>query len=359
MVYKKNKHSRDKTKNKQTKKHTKASDKSKPSKKSINNIPIRHTIVRGTLQKLSRGTHIKESISMSPMNRDNIKMVLDKNEPIDILKTLDANIFSTVKKTSINCNILLLKNINRGISNYTIKTPTRIYKASDEEIAEIENILKIHGNKLCTYDVKSTYLDDVYKTSTFSFILLSSDYITYKLRKRHKQSLTLCGILFLNEKKNSRQKNDKKINLYLPLICSKPGLGGVLLNYAETLGTIYGYHKLLLKSIDKPFGFYLYKQYQLEKGTNTHEFDKAVQMVAFTKTPNNKLKVNNRLKNTARFRHHNGTLRKYNNLASILPPQITQNNVERHRFLKSGVINSLHGIKKDGDGVHLFKILNP
>jgi hypothetical protein len=288
------------------------------------------------------------------------KSLLDKTNPIDILRNLDANIFGTVKQTSINCNILFLKNMNdRGIYHYTIKTDDRIYTASKEEIVEIQSLLKNNGSKLCSYDVSDVYMDEQYDTSTFSFILLSSDYITYDLRKRHKQSLVLCGILFLNEVKNSKRRIDKNINLYLPLICSKPGLGGLLINYAEILGTLYGYHKLLLTSIDKPFGFYLYKQYQLEKGTNTYDIDSSVKVSAFKKTANKKLSVNNRLKHLAHFRNNNGLVRSYNNLASILPKEITQNSVERNRFLKSGIIDSLHGIKKDDDGIHMFKILNP
>ena len=68
------------------------------------------------------------------------KSLLYKTKPIDILRNLDANIFGTVKQTSINCNILFLKNINdRGIYHYTIKTDDRIYTASEEEIVEIES----------------------------------------------------------------------------------------------------------------------------------------------------------------------------------------------------------------------------
>ena len=275
-----------------------------------------------------------------------------------ILASLKSNVFKTVRTNkNINCNILLIRMKN----TYAIKDNDGIRIPSKLEINMLENILHITGHKLCSYTVNPGYIMENYKDSDISFVLFSNISVPYNLRKKNTPPISICGLLFLN--------NMKKHNaLYIPLICAKSGLGGSLIELAEETAKKFKKKQVRLTSIDQPIGFYLKLGYQLQKGRNTYIVPKNVHVKLFKKKVTNEALeiLNDSLVDSAAFTNKLGFVRKFkdvkfrlrtkkNNTASR--KYSLRNRLNTSKFINKGDIGMLYNIKKDDDGIFMFKDL--
>ena len=275
-----------------------------------------------------------------------------------ILASLKSNVFKYVKTNkNLICNILLIKMKN----TYVIKDIEGIRIPSKLEINILENILHITGHKLCSFKVNPGYIIENYKNSDISFVLFSKISIPYNLRKKTIQPISICGLIFLN---NMKQHSA----LYIPLICAKPGLGSSLIELAEETAKKFGRKQVRLTSIDQPIGFYLKLGYQLQKGRNTYLVPKNTHIKLFKKKITNETLeiINDSLIDSAAFTNKLGLVRKFKDIKFRLRTKKNntasrkyslRNRLNTSKFINKGDIGMLYNIRKDDDGIFMFKDL--
>ena len=263
---------------------------------------------------------------------------------------IKTNIFGKTK-TNIICNLLFLRiKTNSGVIQYGIKiSPDTIQIPSVFDVKKYEKLLFHHGTKLCNHTINSSYLKQEYLNSNLSFILFTTEELSGKqLRPRKSGSLHICGLLFLEKQDN---------NLYIPLICSKSGLGSKLLSLSENIGKLIKAKNLTLVSLENPLGFYLHQQYQLQSGKNTLAIKKAHPAV-FRKTKknngNNSLSLNNQIRKLGHVTNNLGITRQISDLVAILPKNsdgtINKKRLEKLLYLNSkSKISFFRNVKLDND----------
>lgn len=205
---------------------------------------------------------------------DNVKhKVLDSK----IIKSINWNLLKKDlnhddRKGNYNCNYILLRiNIKKVVTFFTIDlNSNKIEQTEYNSIKHLVNILKfIDGYMLCKKSVDPTYLKEQFDNNRYSLLLFSQNTSTIpRETTQNKLKQLFCGLVFLNHKSNK--------SIYLSLICSKKGLGSNLLLLGEDISTKLNYKEIHLKSLEEPYGFYLYKGYKNKKGKNTIKFGKTL-----------------------------------------------------------------------------------
>ena len=133
-------------------------------------------------------------------------------------------------------------------------------------LKRFEREFEVTNNKLCKYTINKTYTKSGYLDSDISIVLFND---TRKSKRstisKYSFGQTIYGILFLEEDRSD------EYTFYLNLICSKKGIGSILLQLCETIGTYFEYDKIGLSSVDDPMSFYIYKKYFFKKGRKRFE----------------------------------------------------------------------------------------
>jgi len=256
--------------------------------------------------------------------------------------------FMTLKNKTFDCNLLLIK----IKSSYFIKRKDNsIIKITKKSklLTNLENTLATAGNKLCTFTVENQYIKDSYNDCDISIVLFSE---TYHEKSRSKEpTYLICGLLFLNE-------NSANV-LYLNLICAKSvgGLGSKLLGLAEHIGKYLKYKKLRLTSIDEPLGFYIHKGYTLEIGNDVYKIPEKIDLKYLKRNSNGTFTKKKELIKHGVVKDNVGHTRHVKQLDVFIGNNNTRNSRLRSKTNLISRITHLYGIKKDDDGVYMFKRL--
>ena len=171
-------------------------------------------------------------------------------------------------------NVVLIR-INRFVSEIDKMVPFvflrrkgkhGIEPVRHEMLKRFESEFEVTNNKLCKYTINKTYTKSGYLDSDISIVLFND--MRHSKRStisKYTFGQTIYGILFLEEDPSD------EYTFYLNLICSKKGLGSLLLKLCETIGTYFDYDKIGLSSVDDPMSFYIYKKYFFKKGKTRFE----------------------------------------------------------------------------------------
>ena len=225
-------------------------------------------------QKRPKFTSVKASTSFKP------RRIPGKSKKTANYTEFVGNILDPKK----NCNLFLVKykapegggsksGATRIVNKYELfenkkKIPISIAK---KQITNLEQIYSEQGNILCK-GIGQDFIDLAYKESDISILQFSRTRTTKRITKRvitqipkiSKRPFSLCGIICLKNLKDT----GKEKNIYLDLICSRPGFGSNLLQIAEKFAKTIGKTRLFLKSVDSPLPFYVYKKYKLLHGSD-------------------------------------------------------------------------------------------
>ena len=135
-----------------------------------------------------------------------------------------------------------------------------------EMLTRFEKEFDVTNNKLCKYTINKTYTKSGYADSDISIVLYNDSRKSKRdTISKYSYGQTIYGLLFLEEDPSD------EYTFYLNLICSKKGLGSLLLKLCETIGTYFDYDKIGLSSVDDPMSFYIYKNYFFKKGKTRFE----------------------------------------------------------------------------------------
>lgn len=176
-------------------------------------------------------------------------------------------------------NVVLIR-INRYIPDVNNRVPFIFLKrkgkkglesVNHEVLKRFEKEFQVTNNKLCKYYINQSYTKSGYLDSDVSVILFND------ARKSKRSTIskytfgqTIYGILFLEEDPKD------KYTFYLNLVCSKKGLGSLLLKFCETIGTYFDYDKIGLSSVDTPMSFYIYKNYLFKAGKERFQINNRI-----------------------------------------------------------------------------------
>jgi len=252
-----------------------------------------------------------------------------------------------------NCNLFLVKYKATGgggsksgasgiVNNYELyENKTKITDIHQEKRKHLEKIYSEEGNILCK-GIGKDFINQAYLESDISILQFSRTRTTKRITKRvtkqvpefSKRPFSLCGIICLKNLVDTAEH----ANIYLDLICSRPGFGSNLLKIAENCAKTIGKTRLFLKSVDSPLPFYVYKDYTFITGQDIVDLSKEPSFSRFFADPKNILK------NKGRSMYEFGITIKYSN------------RISSKRKLSN--INILNGVKGDiDDGIAMYKDL--
>lgn len=208
-------------------------------------------------------------MSTSKKNKPNNKpKLLNKT----LMKTINWNLLQNKLKITGNdeeysCSFILVRiNIKKKVTYFTIDlNKGKITEEDHKSIKHLETILK-YIDVLCKKRDDFNPSGQGVDTNRYSILLFSQNPASISISMPRATAVTnlkqlFCGLVFLNHKSNK--------SIYLSLMCSKKGLDGNLLLLGEEIGRILRYKEIHLKSLEEPYGFYLYKGYKNKIGKNT------------------------------------------------------------------------------------------
>mgnify|MGYP001212941294 CR=1 FL=1 len=214
-----------------------------------------------------------------------------------------------------------------------------------EMLKRFEREFEVTNNKLCKFSINKTYTKSGYLDSDISIVLFND---TRKSKRstisKYTFGQTIYGILFLEEDRSD------EYTFYLNLICSKKGIGSLLLKLCETIGTYFDYDKIGLSSVDDPMSFYIYKKYFFKKGRKRFEIRNDIDIDPY-EMDSGRLVLKKALKRVGYF-----TRNGYNTKISDIPKAIGTRRLSRKvkRSLKR--VGALRNISLNSDGnVKMFK----
>jgi len=280
------------------------------------------------------------------------------------ISLLDNSLFSNVDKRhkkEINCNLLLLKILNKsGEEHYAIKefdslTNNFVIRIpSEDEIEYLTNMLFLDGNKVCKYDISGEYLKDSFETGDICFVLFSKQ--VNPITRTVEAIVNVCGLLFLDI---LNRRNSTK-DIYIKLICAESrsksevqGLGSKFMSMAEKMGKILKCNKVVLSSVDKPLGFYLFKDFNPISGSSLYEIPEDIKIPIFKRGK----VLQSSLPKKALFLDTMGLSTSFADATRLLPPANNNRSARRstpresagRKYLGNGTIGALSGVKLDVD----------
>jgi hypothetical protein len=234
-----------------------------------------------------------------------------------LIETLKKKSYKKKRLDDINCdvffvkigdNYILIKNGKKETINDQKKT--QFIKAFNED------------NKLICSGIGPDFITESYNDSDISILQFSQSRTTPRKVTLSTRPYSLCGIICLKNLKDDVGRNGlPHSNIYLDLICSRPGIGSNLLQIAEMISKDIGKNCIYLKSVDRPLAFYLYKGYKFVSGEQTINLSDVPSFKGFFADPNCELVKHGREqrknKTTVKFSNRVSTKRKCANVNII------------------------------------------
>lgn len=274
--------------------------------------------------------------------------VIDVSNIGHFISNLYNGIFKSLRKPKgIDCNLLLVEVKNKnGIFRYIKKADGTIIPPTSDVLKDLNNELFKNKNKLCSFKVNKGYINEQYQQSNISLVLFSKT-----INKRtQKVKYIICGLLFLKEIVNSKNNN-----LYIPLICCKPGIGSGFMLMAEKIAQDLGYHKLTLNSMADPLGFYIHKGFQLEQGNDVYTLENPMFLNTYNESSGEIRTMYQNAANHATYLSEKGSLISHRDRKRTLTKKVKGQPTRAQKKFLGKSLSSLMGVKKKGNEIGMFK----
>jgi hypothetical protein len=184
--------------------------------------------------------------------------------------SFNKNKLSQILEPKENYNLFLVK--YKVYEGEKTKIVYRLFE-DKKEIADIHQEKRKHleqifyeDNKHICKGIGQDFINNSYLESDISVLQFANTRTISRKSKVGTPHNPLGGIICF---KNLKTTSDKHQNIYLDLICSRPGFGSNLLKIAEEAAKNLGKTRLFLRSVDTPLAFYLYKKYIFIPGPDT------------------------------------------------------------------------------------------
>ena len=269
------------------------------------------------------------------------------------ISKLDKNIFKTLREPKgVECNLLLVevKN-NYGTFRFIKRADGVLVEPKIEVLKQLSSSLFTSANKLCLFKVNKGYIKEQNQESNISLVLFSET-----INKRTKEvKYIICGLLFLKEKMYKKSNN-----LYIPLICCKPGIGSGFMLLAEKIAQDLGYDKLTLNSMADPLGFYIHKGYQFDKGNDVYTLENPLFLDKYNKKTGEVRTVYQNAANHAGYLNQKGRLvsHRYRKIGTQfgIPRQKVKDVLSRsQKKLLGRSVSALMRVKMKGNEIGMYK----
>jgi len=273
------------------------------------------------------------------INESNIKHFISK---------LDNRIFKSLRKPKgVDCNLLLVEVKNKnGTFRYVKRADDTLYEPKIDVLKQLSASLFTTANKLCLFKVNKGYIKEQHQQSNISLVLFSET-----INKRtQKVKYIICGLLFLKEKMYKKSNN-----LYIPLICCKPGIGSGFMLSAEKIAKDLGYNKLTLNSMADPLGFYIHKGYQFDKGNDVYTLENPLFLDKYNQKTGEVRTVYQNAANHAGYLNQKGRLISHRDKKRILTQKVKDILSRTQKKFLGRSASSLMRVKKKGNEIGMYK----
>ena len=264
------------------------------------------------------------------------------------ISKLDKNIFKSLREPKdVECNLLLVEVKNKhGTFRFIKREDGTLFEPNIELLKQLSDSLFTSANKLCLFKVNKGYIKEQNQDSNISLVLFSEN-----IHKRTKKvKYIICGLLFLKEKMYKKSNN-----LYIPLICCKPGIGSGFMLLAEKIAQDLGYNKLTLSSMADPLGFYIHKGYQLDKGNDVYTLEKPLFLDKYNKKTGEVRTVYQNAANHAGYLNQKGRLVSHRDRKRIITQKVKDVLSRSQKKLLGSSVSSLMRVKKKGNEIGMYK----
>jgi len=180
--------------------------------------------------------------------------------------SFNKNKLSQILEPKENYNLFLVKYKSEKDHMYRLfEDKKEIADIHQEKRKHLEQIFYEDNKHICK-GIGQDFINNSYLESDISVLQFANTRTISRKSKVGTPHNPLGGIICF---KNLKTTSDKHQNIYLDLICSRPGFGSNLLKISENFAKNLGKTRLFLRSVDTPLAFYLYKKYIFIAGQDT------------------------------------------------------------------------------------------